>query len=75
MFSNNCLPTLKYSKKDYFCLAFSLEVEVEGSAMDIPVSRVKGHQWRISLRPPYQRSMVRWLRFLVFLMVSLFYIP
>jgi hypothetical protein len=42
---------------------------MEGSAMDIPVLRVKDLQWRISLRPKYQRLMVRWLAFLVFLMV------
>jgi hypothetical protein len=39
------------------------------STMVIPLSRVKDLPWRISTRQGFQKSMVRWLLFLVFLMV------
>ncbi|ONH89745.1 hypothetical protein PRUPE_8G013300 [Prunus persica] len=50
--------------------AFSLGAVMQGSAMDFPVSRVKGLRWRIILRQIYLTSMARWLHFLVFLMVQ-----
>lgn len=37
--------------------------------MVIPLSRVKELPWRTSMRQGFQKSMVRWLLFLVFLMV------
>ncbi|PWA70008.1 Protein phosphatase 2C [Artemisia annua] len=38
--------------------------------MGMPASRVKGPQWRITSKQQYQILMVKWLPFLVFLMVS-----
>lgn len=57
-----------------FVVAFLLETEMQNSAMGIPVSRVKGLQWRISMRQGYQKLMVRWLPSLVFLMVCLIFL-
>lgn len=37
--------------------------------MDIPVSRVSVHPWRIIMRFVYRKLMVKWLPFLAFLMV------
>lgn len=53
----------------YIFLAFSLEGNLQSSAMDIPVLKVKELQWRISMRQGYLKLMVRWLPFLEFLMV------
>ena len=57
------------TKSSIYCLAFSLEIEMEVSTMDIPLSRVKELPWRISTRQGFQKLMVRWLLFLVFSMV------
>ena len=57
------------TKSSIYCLAFSLEIKMEVSTMDIPLSRVKELPWRISTRQGFQKLMVRWLLFLVFSMV------
>lgn len=62
-----------------FLIASSPGTKMEKSSMDTPVIRVKGHQWRTSMKQGYQKLMVRWLHFLVFMMVfsslDLLYVP
>ena len=58
----------------HFLTASSLRIKMKRSAMDTPVIKVKGHQWRISMKQGYQKLMVRWLPFLVFMMVCFIYV-
>ena len=68
--SNSYLSLIRELLNTFSCLvALLLAIKMGGSAMDIPLLRVNELQWKISLRQGYLKLMVRWLHFLVYLMV------